>query len=108
MVRAHLYIYEPLSMQAHRPIVVRTLGDFLTYNHGLRAICPRCEHSERLDIRRLIERFGGDLDPNELRPLFRCMNCDHRGAQLQVTVDVYKLRPGWALSQSEIGDSAPG
>lgn len=75
-----------------RPITIRTLGDFLRHDHGLRAICPRCQHSTPLDIRALIDRFGGDIDPDELRPLLRCLNCRRRGGELQVTIDGNKSR----------------
>jgi hypothetical protein len=75
-------------MQPQRPITISTLGDFLAHpGHTLRAICPRCQHSEPLDVRRLVARFGGDIRPIELAPLLRSRDCDQKGGEIQVNAD---------------------
>jgi hypothetical protein len=77
-----------------RPIVIGTLGDFLTHpGHTLSAHCPKCQHYEPLDVRRLVERYGGDIEPAELAPLLRCRRCDHKGGTIQVGTAGYKPRP---------------
>ncbi len=68
-----------------RPIVIRTLGDLLEHpDHTLTAHCRGCQHSERLDVRRLVERYGGDIRPIELAPLLRCRSCDHKGGEIRI------------------------
>jgi hypothetical protein len=71
-----------------RPITIRTLGDFLAYpGHTLTAHCPKCQHFEPLDVRKLVDRYGGDIEPRELEPLLRCRRCDHKGGEIQVGHD---------------------
>jgi len=77
--------YTPVhsSRPPQRPIVIRTLGDFLAYpGHRLTAHCPACQHSEPLDVRRLVDRYGGDTLPAELEPFLRCWLCDHKGGEI--------------------------
>jgi len=49
-------------------ITIRTLGDFLAHpGHTLTSICPACQHSERLDVWRLVERQGATIADLRLR-----------------------------------------
>ncbi len=73
-------------MPPQMPIVIRTLGDFLAHpGQTLSAHCPACQHSERLDVRRLVARSGGDIEPRELAPLLRCRECDHKGGEIIIS-----------------------
>jgi hypothetical protein len=76
-----------------RPIVIRTLGDFLANpGHGLSAHCPSCQHSEPLDVRRLVERYGGDIEPREIAHLLRCRQCDRKDGDICVSTVGHKPR----------------
>ena len=80
-------------MPPQRPITIRTLGDFLANpGHALSAHCPACQHSEPLDVRRLVDRYGGDIEPRELAPLLRCRQCDHKGGEIKVSTIGYQPR----------------
>jgi hypothetical protein len=76
-----------------RPIAIRKLGDFLANpGYALSASCPSCPHSEPLDVRRLVDRFGGDIEPRELALLLRCRQCDHKGGEIRVSTVGYRPR----------------
>jgi len=73
-------------MSPQTPIVIRTLGDILAHpGHTLSAHCPACRHLEPLDVRRLVARYGGDIEPRELAPLLRCRQCDHKGGEIIIS-----------------------
>ncbi|HLJ18975.1 MAG TPA: hypothetical protein VKU84_02190 [Stellaceae bacterium] len=68
-----------------KPLTIRTIGDLLANPpHTLSAHCPACQHSETLDLRALVARYGGDIEPHELRPLLRCRHCGHKGAEIVI------------------------
>ena len=72
-------------MPPRTPITIRTLGDFLSNpGHTLSAHCPKCQHSEPLDVRRLVDRYSGDIEPRELAPLLRCRNSDRKGGEIRI------------------------
>jgi hypothetical protein len=49
---------------------IRTLGDFLAHpGYTLSAHCLECQHAEPLDVRRLVARYGGNIEARELAPL---------------------------------------
>lgn len=46
----------------------------------------------RSTCKRLIDRFGGDIEPAELAPLLRCRRCDRKGGAIQVATVGYRAR----------------
>jgi len=75
-------------------VVLCTLGDFLTHpGHTLSAHCPECQHTEPLDIRRLVDRYGGDIEPRELALLLGCRECDRKGGEIGIGTVGHKPRP---------------
>lgn len=73
-------------MPPQTPIVIRSLGDFLAHpGHTLSAHCPACQHSEPVDVRRLVARYGGDIELRELAPLLRCGQHDHKGGEVIIS-----------------------
>lgn len=73
-------------MPRQRPIVLRSIGDFLADPpHTVSAHCPKCQHSEVLNLRALVAKYGGDIRPKELEPLLRCQRCRHKGAEIVIS-----------------------
>ena len=80
-----------MPSRPQRPIVIRTLGDFLANpGYALSASCPSCQYSKPLDVRRLADRYGGGIEPRELAPLLRCRQCDHKGGEIRILTVGYK------------------
>ena len=55
--------------EAHLRRILKAYASY--YNKArthLTAYCPKCQHSERLDVRKLVDRYGGDIDPAEIAP----------------------------------------
>ncbi len=64
----------------HKPITIRTLGDFQrSPGYMLWASCPSCGRYRTLDPNALAQRFGRNAPVDRLKPLLRCTSCGRRG-----------------------------
>ncbi len=73
-------------MTPQKPLTLRTIGDFLAAPpHTISARCPACQHSQVLDLRALVARYGGDIEPRELAPFLKCQRCGHKGAEIVIS-----------------------
>lgn len=62
--------------RALRRRATNTIGDLLgDPRQSLHAFCERCQHSGKLDLRMLAERYGRDLTIDALVRKLRCMSC---------------------------------
>ena len=67
-------------------ITIRTIGDFLDYEHHLSAHCNniRCRRYVELDLAALAARLGRDFDTHGIRRRLRCTACGGRDCGLKV------------------------
>lgn len=49
-------------------ITIRTIGDFLDYEHRLSGFCNGCRRYIELDLEALARRFGRDFDTKGIGP----------------------------------------
>jgi len=61
-----------------------TLGGLKDYGHRLAAGCGECQHTAKLDLDALIERFGRDLEAIALNGHLRCQRCGKLNGRIQV------------------------
>ena len=65
-------------------ITLRTIGDFLDYEHRLSGFCNGCRRYIELDLEALARRFGRDFDTDGIRPRLRCSACGSRDCSVVV------------------------
>lgn len=68
-----------------------TLSELKARGEGLRANCGRpgllCGHGERLDLDRLIERYGADyniINETRIAKACKCGACGYKGAVIHI------------------------
>ena len=66
-----------------------TLRSLTDMNYGLALFCDGCSRYTQLDVAKLVERCGPDMELPTIGRRAKCTECGHKGASVQVQAVIW-------------------
>ena len=66
-----------------------TLRNLTDCGYGFAVFCDGCYRYTRLDVEKLVERYGLDMELPAIGRRAKCTECGHKGASVQIQAVVW-------------------